>query len=192
MVNELLSILFSDVVVAAAFVVHLSIRFETVRLGYEVSEERGRQRELLQDRRLLSIEGATLRHDDFFSEPCGAPFATPPLRAARVPPAVAYAAKYRRPAAAEHRRPDATARRGGGLGGSDADDASNDEGEEDAAAPRASGPARFETGDGVDTSSDTTSSESDESVDQVLTACRFFKTRAWPIAGRRVCCQQPV
>jgi cell division protein FtsL len=46
---------------AAAFVVHLSIRFETVRLGYEVSEERGRQRELLQDRRLLSIEAATLR-----------------------------------------------------------------------------------------------------------------------------------
>jgi len=46
---------------AAAFVVHLSIRFETVRLGYEVSEERGRQRELLQARRLLSIEAATLR-----------------------------------------------------------------------------------------------------------------------------------
>jgi cell division protein FtsL len=46
---------------AAAFIVHLSIRFETVRLGYEVSEERGRQRELLQDRRLLSIEAATLR-----------------------------------------------------------------------------------------------------------------------------------
>ena len=46
---------------AAAFVVHLAIRFETVRLGYEVSEERERQRELLQDRRLLSIEAATLR-----------------------------------------------------------------------------------------------------------------------------------
>ncbi len=46
---------------AGAFVVHLSIRFETVRLGYEVSEERGRQRDLLQDRRLLSIEAATLR-----------------------------------------------------------------------------------------------------------------------------------
>jgi cell division protein FtsL len=46
---------------AAAFVVHLSIRFETVRLGYEVSEERERQRELLQDRRMLSIEAATLR-----------------------------------------------------------------------------------------------------------------------------------
>ena len=46
---------------AAAFVVHLSIRFETVRLGYEVSDERGRQRQLLQDRRMLSIEAATLR-----------------------------------------------------------------------------------------------------------------------------------
>ena len=45
---------------AAAFVVHLSIRFETVRLGYEVSEERQRQRELLQDRRLLSIARGTL------------------------------------------------------------------------------------------------------------------------------------
>ncbi|MDH3202297.1 MAG: cell division protein FtsL [Myxococcales bacterium] len=46
---------------AAAFVVHLAIRFETVRLGYEVSDERSRQRELFQDRRLLSIEAATLR-----------------------------------------------------------------------------------------------------------------------------------
>jgi len=46
---------------AAAFVVHLAIRFETVRLGYEVSDERSRQQELLQDRRLLSIEAATLR-----------------------------------------------------------------------------------------------------------------------------------
>jgi cell division protein FtsL len=46
---------------AVAFVVHLSIRFETVRLGYKVSEERQRQGDLLQDRRLLSIEAATLR-----------------------------------------------------------------------------------------------------------------------------------
>jgi cell division protein FtsL len=46
---------------AAAFVVHLAIRFETVRLGYEVSEERDRQSQLQQDRRLLSIETATLR-----------------------------------------------------------------------------------------------------------------------------------
>lgn len=46
---------------ASAFVVHLAIRFETVRLGYEVSDERSRQRQLLQDKRLLSIEAATLR-----------------------------------------------------------------------------------------------------------------------------------
>lgn len=46
---------------AAAFVVHLAIRFETVRLGYEVSEERAHQKQLLQDRRLLTIEAATLR-----------------------------------------------------------------------------------------------------------------------------------
>lgn len=46
---------------AAAFVVHLAIRFETVRLGYELSDERARQEQLQQDRRLLSIEAATLR-----------------------------------------------------------------------------------------------------------------------------------
>lgn len=46
---------------AAAFVVHLAIRFETVKLGYAVSEARLEQRRLEQDRRLLSIEAATLR-----------------------------------------------------------------------------------------------------------------------------------
>lgn len=49
------------VAVAAAFVVHLAIRYETVRLGYEVTEARLRQRQLEQDRRLLSIEAETLR-----------------------------------------------------------------------------------------------------------------------------------
>ncbi len=49
------------IAVAAAFVVHLAIRYETVRLGYEVGEARGHQRRLEQDRRLLSIEAATLR-----------------------------------------------------------------------------------------------------------------------------------
>ncbi len=49
------------VATATAFIVHLAIRFETVRLGYEVGEERARQRQLLQDRRLLSVEAATLR-----------------------------------------------------------------------------------------------------------------------------------
>ena len=46
---------------AAAFVVHLAIRFETVRLGYEVSDARDEQRKLVQDHRLLSLEAATLR-----------------------------------------------------------------------------------------------------------------------------------
>ena len=46
---------------ATAFVVHLTIRFETVRLGYEVSEARDEQRKLIQDHRLLSLEAATLR-----------------------------------------------------------------------------------------------------------------------------------
>lgn len=45
----------------AAFVVHLSLRFETVRLGYEVGRARRAQRELVEESRLLSIEIATLR-----------------------------------------------------------------------------------------------------------------------------------
>ena len=45
---------------AAAFVVHLAIRFETVRLGYEVSAAREDQRKLVHDKRLLSVESATL------------------------------------------------------------------------------------------------------------------------------------
>ncbi len=46
---------------AAAFIVHLAMRFETVRLGYEVGEARSEQRELIEQRRLLAIEAATLR-----------------------------------------------------------------------------------------------------------------------------------
>lgn len=46
---------------AAAFVVHLAIRYETVRLGYQVSETRNQHKVLEQNRRLLSIEAATLR-----------------------------------------------------------------------------------------------------------------------------------
>ncbi len=46
---------------AAAFVVHLSMRFETVRLGYDVGEARREQRQLIEERRLLAIEAATLR-----------------------------------------------------------------------------------------------------------------------------------
>ncbi|MAQ14879.1 MAG: hypothetical protein CMN30_08795 [Sandaracinus sp.] len=46
---------------AAAFVVHLSMRFETVRLGYDVGAERREQRRLVEQKRLLSLEAATLR-----------------------------------------------------------------------------------------------------------------------------------
>lgn len=46
---------------AAAFVAHLSLRLETVRLGYEVGAARREQRRLIEERRLLSIEAATLR-----------------------------------------------------------------------------------------------------------------------------------
>lgn len=45
----------------AAFVVHLALRFETVRLGYEVGQARREQRSLIEQRRLLAIEAATLR-----------------------------------------------------------------------------------------------------------------------------------
>ncbi len=46
---------------AAAFIVHLTLRFETVRLGYEVGAARHEQRHLIEQRRVLSIEAATLR-----------------------------------------------------------------------------------------------------------------------------------
>lgn len=49
---------------AAAFVAHLSLRLETVRLGYEVGQERREQRRLIEQRRLLSIESATLREPE--------------------------------------------------------------------------------------------------------------------------------
>ncbi len=49
---------------AAAFIGHLAIRFETVRLGYDVGHARREQRQLLEQRRLLSVEAATLRQVD--------------------------------------------------------------------------------------------------------------------------------
>jgi cell division protein FtsL len=58
--------LWTVVVVAAAlsFVVHLTVRFETVRLGYDVGKARDEQRALVEQRRLLSLEAATLRQAD--------------------------------------------------------------------------------------------------------------------------------
>jgi cell division protein FtsL len=49
---------------AASFVMHLALRFETVRLGYEVGAARKEQRRLVEARRLLSLEAATLRQAD--------------------------------------------------------------------------------------------------------------------------------
>jgi cell division protein FtsL len=46
---------------AVAFTAHLALRFETVRLGYDVGEARREQRRLIETRRLLAIEAATLR-----------------------------------------------------------------------------------------------------------------------------------
>jgi cell division protein FtsL len=46
---------------ACAFVAHLSLRLETVRLGYDVGQARREERRLIEERRLLSIEAATLR-----------------------------------------------------------------------------------------------------------------------------------
>ncbi|HEX2679385.1 MAG TPA: cell division protein FtsL [Polyangiales bacterium] len=58
--------LWSVAVVAAAlsFIVHLTLRFETVRLGYDVGSEREQERELIEQRRLLALEAATLREAD--------------------------------------------------------------------------------------------------------------------------------
>jgi cell division protein FtsL len=47
--------------VATASIGYLSLRFETVRLGYEVAEARRTQRRLIEERRELEIEAASLR-----------------------------------------------------------------------------------------------------------------------------------
>lgn len=47
--------------VATALIAHLALRYETIRLGYEVGAARREQRKLLDDKRILSVENATLR-----------------------------------------------------------------------------------------------------------------------------------
>lgn len=49
---------------AAAFVAHIALRHHTVQLGYEVGQARRNQRRLIEQRRLLAIEGATLRQPE--------------------------------------------------------------------------------------------------------------------------------
>ena len=45
----------------AAFVVHISIRLETIDLGYRVGRAKAAHGKLVERRRLLTIEAATLR-----------------------------------------------------------------------------------------------------------------------------------
>jgi len=52
------------VATAMAFVVHLALRFETVDLGYQVDSARREQRRLVESRRLLQLEAATLSQGD--------------------------------------------------------------------------------------------------------------------------------
>ena len=47
--------------VAAAFVTYLALRFETVRMGYELDAENRRHKELEEDVRLLMLEAQSLR-----------------------------------------------------------------------------------------------------------------------------------
>ena len=49
---------------SAAFITHLALRLEVVSLGYDVGRERREQRRLVEQRRLLSIEAATLREPE--------------------------------------------------------------------------------------------------------------------------------
>lgn len=49
---------------SASFIAHLTLRFETIRLGYDVGDARKIQRQLIESRRLLSVEAATLRQAD--------------------------------------------------------------------------------------------------------------------------------
>jgi len=46
---------------AAAFITYLALRFETVRLGYELDSENQRNKELEENVRLLSLEVQSLR-----------------------------------------------------------------------------------------------------------------------------------
>lgn len=49
------------VAVAIAMLAHLTLRFETVRLGYEVGKARQEQRRLVESKRRLAVEVASLK-----------------------------------------------------------------------------------------------------------------------------------
>jgi len=48
----------------AAFVTYLAVRFENVRLGYELDRESQEQRKLAETLRMLSLEAQTLREHE--------------------------------------------------------------------------------------------------------------------------------
>ncbi len=49
---------------AAAFVTYLAVRFENVRIGYELDEASQQQRKLAETLRMLSLEAQTLREHE--------------------------------------------------------------------------------------------------------------------------------
>jgi cell division protein FtsL len=49
---------------AAACIVHLTLQTDIILLGYTLAKERAEQEQLVEQRRLLSLEGATLRQMD--------------------------------------------------------------------------------------------------------------------------------
>ena len=58
--------LWGAVLVATAFSfgLHLFLRFETIRLGYELDKARRDQQQLFEQRRVLALEAARLRQPD--------------------------------------------------------------------------------------------------------------------------------
>jgi len=50
------------VAATAAFLAHLTVRLETVRLGYHLAQERKEQRKLIEYRRVLQIELNVLKN----------------------------------------------------------------------------------------------------------------------------------
>ncbi|MEZ4288223.1 MAG: cell division protein FtsL [Polyangiales bacterium] len=53
---------------ALAFIAHLSLRFQNIEFGYQISEARKVQHQLVQDKQMLALEAATLRQADRVEE----------------------------------------------------------------------------------------------------------------------------
>lgn len=52
----------SILAIAISAVGYLALRFENIRLGYEVAEARREERKLIEQRRELELEAASLKH----------------------------------------------------------------------------------------------------------------------------------